>query len=439
MNNNRLYLILGGGIVILVMVTLVLTLRGFGGGGAARANLTFWGVFDDRNTFERVIANYKALYPGVSVNYRAFAFEDYERNLIDALAAGSGPDIIMIHNTWLPKHQDKLKPAPDQLPGEDNKFFTKAEYQSQFVEVANQDLVRGNDIYGFPLYVDTLALFYNRDIFNNEGITAPPRTWDDFNQYIQALTKYNSNGSIDLAGAAIGTAKNINRSSDILMAMMIQSGAQMTNNINTVSTFSNPVNGEPVGERALEYYTNFADPRSQAYTWNDSLNYSIDAFIEGKAVMMLNYSHQIPIVRAKAARLNFAVAPMPQADPNFSKTYANYWAASVSNKSPNYLEAWRFLRYLTSRDGSIAYLNESMRPAARKDVIELQKNDIDLGLFALQALTAKSWYQADSEGIERIFADMIDTVNAGRLNTRDALRDAEAKVNVLMSKQNDDF
>src|SRR3989344_3797195 len=229
MNNNRLYLILGGGIVILVMVTLVLTLRGFGGGGAARANLTFWGVFDDRNTFERVIANYKALYPGVSVNYRAFAFDDYERNLIDALAAGTGPDIIMIHNTWLPKHKDKLKPASDKIQGEENQFFTIREYQDQFIEVAAKDLTRGNEIYGFPLYADTLALFYNRDLFNNAGITRPPQTWDEFNQYVQTLTKLGPGGAIDKAGAAIGTVKNINRSSDILMALMIQSGVQMTN------------------------------------------------------------------------------------------------------------------------------------------------------------------------------------------------------------------
>ncbi len=436
MSNNRLYLILGGGIVILVLITLMLMLKGFGGSsGSQRTSLTFWGVFDNNNAFERVIANYKNLYPGVSVSYKVFSFEDYERNLVDALAAGSGPDILMIHNTWLPKHQAKLKPAPDSIAGEDGQFFTLKDYQDQFVEVAEKDLVKDKKIYGFPLYVDTLALLYNRDLFNNAGLTSPPKTWDDFNRYVQVLTKKNPNGSIKIAGASIGTAKNINRSSDILMALMIQSGVQMTNSINTGATFSKPVNGEPVGERSLEYYTSFADPKSSAYTWNDSMNYSIDSFVEGNTAMMINYSHQVSIIRAKAARLNFAVAPMPQADPNNARNYANYWAVAVSNKSANYVEAWRFIKYLTSKDGSIAYLNESMRPAARKDVIDLQKNDLDLGLFALQALTARSWYQVETQSMERIFAEMIDEVNLGKLKVRDALRNAESKVNVLMNKQ----
>ncbi len=415
-------------------------LRGFGGGsGGQRVSLTFWGVFDNRNAFERVIADYKALYPGVTVNYKQFSFEDYERNLIDALAAGSGPDILMIYNAWLPKHKDKLKPAPDKIMGEDGQFFSLKNYQDQFVEVAFADLVSEKKIYGFPLYIDTLGLFYNRDLFNNAGITSPPKTWEEFNQNVQQLTRFDKNRDIEIAGAAMGTTENINRSSDILMALMLQSGVQMTNQVNTGATFSRPVNGEPVGERSLAYYTSFADPKSVAYTWNNNMNYSIDAFIEGKAAMMFNYSHQIPVIRSKAARLNFAVAPMPQPDPNNARNYANYWAAAVSDKSLNYESAWKFLRYLTSKDGSINYLNVTIRPAARKDVIELQKNDLALGLFARQALTAKSWYQVNVEAIEGIFAEMIEDVNSGKLSPRDALRNGESKVNVFMSRRFNEF
>lgn len=441
MGNNRLFFILIGGIVILVLITLVLMLRGLGGGSGnnQRASLTFWGVFDNRNAFEAIIADYKTTHPGVTVNYKQFSFDDYERNLIDAMAAGSGPDILMIHNTWLPMHKDKLKPAPDKIAGDEEPFFTLKDYQDQFVEVAGADLISNKQVYGFPLYIDTLGLFYNRDLFNNAGITAPPKTWEEFNQDVQKLTRLDSKGNIEKAGAAIGTAKNINRSSDILMALMLQSGVQMTNQNNSAVTFSKPVNGEAVGERSLSYYTSFADPKSLAYTWNDKMNYSVDAFVEGKVAMMFNYSHQIPVIRSKAARLNFAVAPMPQPDPNNARNYANYWAVSVNNKSPNSIEAWKFLRYLTSKDGSITYLNATMRPAARKDVIELQKNDISLGLFARQALTAKSWYQVDPDATENIFAEMIDDVNSGRLSIRDALRNGESKVNVLMSKQFDGF
>ena len=41
--------------------------------------------------------------------------DSYENDLRDALAAGNGPDVFLIHNSWLTKHQDKLSPAPDSV------------------------------------------------------------------------------------------------------------------------------------------------------------------------------------------------------------------------------------------------------------------------------------------------------------------------------------
>lgn len=436
MFGNRLYLILIGGITVLVLVLFILVLSSGGGapGSGQRIALTFWGVFDTKNNFEKVIADYRTLYPNISVTYRQFSFDDYERELVNALAAGAGPDIIMVHNTWIPKHQDKLKPAPEMIPGEENRFFTVNDYQNQFVEVAQKDLVKGKDIYAFPLYVDTLALFYNKDLFNNAGLTRPPETWEEFNQYVEVLAE-TEGSTISKAGAALGTAKNVNRASDILMAMMIQSGVKMNDDQTKRPSFTKSVDGERVGERSLEYYTSFANPKSKAYTWNDSQEYSIDAFVQGKVAMMLNYSHQIGLVRSKASRLNFTVSSMPQANPEDARNYANYWAASVSNKSQNYIEAWKFLRYLTSKNGAIDYLNSSSRPSARRDVIDLQKNDPFYGLFALQALTARSWYQIDNEAIEDIFEEMIDDVNSGRFSVRDALRNAENEINLLTSSR----
>ena len=75
-----------------------------------------------------------------------------------------------------------------------------------------------------------------------------------------------------------------------------------------------------------------------------------------------------------------------------------------------------------------------MRPSARRDIIDLQKSDLSLGVFANQALSAKSWYQIDSSAVEAIFAEMIDNVNFGSLSVRDALQNAEAEVNVLMGR-----
>jgi len=140
-------------------------------------------------------------------------------------------------------------------------------------------------------------------------------------------------------------------------------------------------------------------------------------------------------VRGKKSRLNFGVAPIPQVSLDDAKTYANYWAVAVSNRSQAPEEAWRFLSHLASKEGSSSYLNATLRPAARRDLIELQRNDLDLGVFALQALSARSWFQIDNIAIESILADMIDDVNFGRATVREALQNAESRINVLMSRQ----
>ena len=424
--------ILVGVIVVAVFVTIVLVLRNVGGTISKPVTLQFWGVFDDHNAFDKVISNFKAQNPGIDVKYQMFTYQQYEQGFLNALAAGTGPDILMIHNTWLPKHGDKLISMPATGVPDTKNPFTVQNFKDQFVDVAYQDLVYNNQIYGLPLYVDTLGLYYNKDLFNTAGITRSPPTWEEVNSDVQLLTKFDKSGNIIQSGFSLGTARNITRSTDILMTMMIQSGVQMASSDNRSAIFGVPVNGQRIGEIALQYYTNFANPRNQNYSWNDSQHYSIDAFTEGTLAMTLGYAHDLQVIRSKAPRLNFAVAPMPQASLIDIRNFANYWGVAVAAKSAHSVEAWKFINYLASKEGATEYLNSTNRPSARRDLIDLQRTDPELGIFAIQALSARSWSQADNTAIEGIFADMIDDVNYNRSSIPDALARAQSRVTVLM-------
>ncbi len=435
MNTNKIFYILVGSIAVAVLLTVILILRSIGGGTTQSATLEFWGVFDDRSAFDKAIRDFQVQNPGIKVLYRQFSYEDYERDLIDALAAGTGPDMVMIHNTWLPKHGDKLKALPATISGQKQPLLTIQDYKKNFVDVAFGDFVFNNQIYALPLYVDTLALFYNKDIFNSTGISRPPEDWEEFNSNVETITRLDSSGQIVQSGAAIGTAKNINRSTDILSALMIQTGVRMTDADNRSASFASWVSNTPVGELALKYYTDFANPSVRTYTWNDTQHYSVDAFKEGKTAMMFNYSHEVGVLKNQASRLNFSVASMPQVSSTDVKNYANYWGVGVSVGSRHPNEAWKFISYLTSKEGAQSYLSATLRPSARRDLIELQRNDLDLGVFAVQALSARSWYQIDNVAVETIFADMIDDVNFGRFSVKESLENAESRINVLMQRR----
>jgi len=435
MNTNKIFYILVAGIAVAVFLAVILILKGIGGGTTQSATLEFWGVFDDRGAFDKVIKDFQTQNPGIKVLYRQFSYEEYERSLIDDLAAGTGPDVVMIHNTWLPKHGDKLKVLPATIPGQKQPLLTIQDYKTNFVDVAFKDFVFNNQIYGLPLYVDTLALFYNKDILNSAGISRPPQDWEEFNSDVETITRLDGSSQVVQSAAAIGTARNINRSTDLLSALMIQTGVRMTDADNKSASFDNLVNNTPVGELALKYYTDFANPSVRTYTWNDVQHYSVDAFIEGKTAMMFNYSHEVEVLKNKASRLNFGVAPMPQVSSTDLKNYANYWGVGVSSSSKFPNEAWKFVAYLASKEGAQSYLSATLRPSARRDLIELQRNDLDLGVFAVQALSARSWYQIDNIAIETIFADMIDDVNFGRSSVKNSLENAESRVNVLMQRR----
>jgi len=57
-----------------------------------------------------------------------------------------------------------------------------------FPEVIYRDNVKDNQIYGLPLSLETMALFYNKEILDNANIPLPPQTWIELMTWL----KYNS-------------------------------------------------------------------------------------------------------------------------------------------------------------------------------------------------------------------------------------------------------
>lgn len=434
-------------------------------------SLEVWGLFDDSSVYEEIINEYKKINPYVGeIKYRKFTQEGYRRELIEAMASGQGPDIFMIQNNWVPSFASRIEPAPDVV-------LSETDVRNNFVDTVFNDFVNQKKVYGLPLSVDSLALYYNRDMFNAVGITSPPKTWDEFNEAVKRLTKLDLKGEIVQAGAAIGTAYNINRSTDVLGLLMFQNGVQMISeqgnkaslNIGVINSDGNVVKA---GENALGYYAQFSNVNSPFYTWNSKLHYSVDAFSENGVAMMLNYSWHRPTIISKNSKLNFGIAPVPQIDSLNPVNYANYWGYSVAkNKNskmtvngqvvdvPNEIrthEAWQFLKFLTVKnngtfklingrtgnskdfmtniDPAIVYLKATEKPAARRDIIELQKNDPVIGAYAYGNLIAKSWYQVDPDGIEKILAEMIDSLNRNNASLYDALTIATNRINEIMKQ-----
>lgn len=414
--------------------------------------LVVWNLWDDAESWGNMIASYEALIaadqtkPKVHIVYYKKVYDGYERyedEVNKALSKGGGPDIITLNNSWIARYKDKIS-----LLDEGSK--TAKSYERKFVDAASYDFMEGNKIYAVPLSMDSLALYYNEDLLKAAGIFDPPRTWDEFNEDVRKLTVRDARGNIVRAGAAIGADKNVNRSSDILSLLMLQSGSTIVNedDIGNDKKYTQAIfndikqdgngNKYSIGGTALQFYTDFANPAKTVYTWNPLMDYSIDAFYQGRAAMMINYAYTVPTVRAKAPKLKFSVAPMPQiAGVTIPVNYANYWAMAVSSGSAHKKEAWDFLMYITNPEISKTYLKITAKPAAQRDLVAWQENgeDLNLAVFARQSLTAKSWHQKDNFAAETIFNDAISSVVLGRSTPENASELAASQLTQIMKSR----
>lgn len=426
--SRKQLIIVGGGAVLLVAVFVLIFLNLRPKANTAQAvKLAVWGT-EDRNGVKNLIA----AYPNATVSYFQVDPANYESQLLSALAAGTGPDVFEISNRALPKWKSVLAP----LPAAYAQTFGILQLQNAFPDVVAQDFVSGGQIYGLPLSIDTLAMIYNKDLFNSAGIAVPPATWDDLDADIAKLRAVNAQGQLTRAAAAIGgSTVSIPYAPDILSLLMLQNGTQMTGAQNTTATFALQENGN-TGLAAFNFYLQFANGSSPYYTWNDGMGDATAGFVAGKVAIIFAYQADLAAIKTKAPFLNIGVAAMPQAKgANVAVNYPKYNGFVVA-KAGQSAAAWPFVLYLTATPGNgTMYQDATGRPPALRANIQADQNDPGLSVFAAQALTARSWYEADDAAIDGILGNAIQSALNGAADPAKALNIAQQSVTVLMGGQ----
>ena len=105
------------GALIVSLVGAQCTLAPSGGQQALQkasqpVTLHYWRVFDDEEALVPIIAAYQQIHPNVTIEYKKFRYEEYERALLEAFAEDRGPDIFSLPNNDINHHFAKLLPLP---------------------------------------------------------------------------------------------------------------------------------------------------------------------------------------------------------------------------------------------------------------------------------------------------------------------------------------
>jgi multiple sugar transport system substrate-binding protein len=318
-----------------------------------------------------------------------------------------------------------LVPLPD---GE----FPAPVIESEFSPMVAQSRFQGQ-YWTVPTAVRTLALFWNKDLFEAAGLDpdTPPQDLTEFLEYAQKLTQYDDAGNIVVQGFAPemdGQAHHWFR--EVLVRQF--GGVPYSDDNKTVLWKS------PEGCAAFAWLAELETVHKTGS--NDLFDGATEAFLQGKAALHIDGSFRLGSIETNAPDLNFGVAELP-AGPNGERhTFGSYWTHGITNRAtadPRRLDAAiRFLKFITTPDAGILWVNKvgelpAQLEAAKNE--ELMANP-QLGAFAAGLPYAHATFFVD-ETVQR--QHLIDAFDAVRLTGEDpcvALDEAAALEQELLDE-----
>ncbi|MGH1481053.1 MAG: ABC transporter substrate-binding protein [Geminicoccales bacterium] len=122
--------------------------------------------------FEAMAEAFEASNPDIDVIIEDVAWGALQQRLTTDIAAGTAPDISIIGTRWLVDfvENDIVEPL-DQYMDDD--------FKSRFIETFMGPSTISDQIYGLPVAASARAMYYNKGLMEQAGVTEPPTTWDD--------------------------------------------------------------------------------------------------------------------------------------------------------------------------------------------------------------------------------------------------------------------
>ncbi|MFF6998609.1 extracellular solute-binding protein [Streptomyces sp. NPDC008313] len=137
--------------------------------------LTWWDTSNATNeapTYKALVKDFEAANKNIKVKYVNVPFDQAQNKFDTAAGASGAPDVLRSEVGWTPAFAKKgffLPLDGTEALAEQDKF------KSNLVEQAKYE----GKTYGVPLVTDTLALVYNKALFEKAGVTEAPKSWDD--------------------------------------------------------------------------------------------------------------------------------------------------------------------------------------------------------------------------------------------------------------------
>ena len=135
----------------------------------------------------KILADFTAQ-TGIKAEIQVTPWEQYWTMLEAGATGGSLPDVFWMHSNEIAKYAEyeMLLDLTDRIASSDKIDLSK--FPEDIVNIYNW---QGNIQYAVPKDIDTIALWYNKTMFDEAGLSYPDETWtwDTFRDACEKLTK----------------------------------------------------------------------------------------------------------------------------------------------------------------------------------------------------------------------------------------------------------
>lgn len=283
---------------------------------------------EEQAMLDKQIAGFKASHPNIDVKFEPVV-GDYLQKLQPMIASKTEPDLFYLDASVAPEFMDKgvVEPIDDYLKKHDIKL-------SDYEDAAVKAFQWKDKTYGLAKDYNTLALFYNKEMFEKAGIANPPKNWDELKADAAKLTKDGVTG--------LSISAELPR----YQPFLIQAGGSVYSDGKATLT-------KAENATAIDFfYTELmkkdkvaAIPKTLGKDWAG------DAFADSKAAMVVEGSWLIPHMAQKAPNVKYGIAELPVKDGAKPSNMIFTVAYALSKNSKHKDDAVELMKYLTGKEG----------------------------------------------------------------------------------------
>ncbi|WP_159001469.1 extracellular solute-binding protein [Streptomyces sp. SBT349] len=318
---------------------------GRGSGDGSTITLMNWEALDG-SPYPTVFSDFERS-SGKSIDYQfAASGSDYWVKIRTVLGASNPPDLIRIDDDFVASYAATGR-LHDLRPYLSDSGLSESDY---FPTVFNNTRQPDGAVVGWSLGIQPRVIFYNRTMFEEEGIPLPPTTWTDegwtWDDFVSAAT------ALSIPNERWGAC------------VLDDSGFEMIYTVNN--------GGTGRWSRDGRSFTLADRPDAEGFQWVADLTCAHDAqppwselqqsgrgaelFAAGQIGMIQRVSSFVNFFRENVQDFEWDIAPVPG---NLSqRTYGNQLVFAIPEAAANKDAAWELLRYLTTLEGASVFAEE---------------------------------------------------------------------------------